>query len=365
MTRDRLQIRLRNWLMRKTANSAVRRVGEFPIAIGTDIGNVREENQDRVAVLKTQVPGKNFAIIVALADGMGGMRAGAECASIAISTFFSSCIKHSTIELKARLAKAAHDANDAVYSSFRGDGGATLSAIAFDSREGLTSVNVGDSRIYGLKDGQIRQLTTDDTIAAQFQKDGDRSNHYRNELLQYIGAGEGLEPHIASQLTPHDQYLLTSDGLHYIDQTVLRMVADHAGEPGLIAKRLTEIAKWCGGHDNGSIAIVAPSLLRDFSDDNSESDLIFVWDPYGELQVFNPENQKCEYNNTDSISHPSSPQRNAGTKKLSTPRKKKSRQSAPPVEPVDQLPQPPREVAERPQLKIDFINETDDKKHGT
>lgn len=364
MTRDRLQIRLRNWLMRKTASSAVRRVGEFPIAVGTDIGNVREENQDRVAVLKTQIPGKNFCIIIALADGMGGMRAGAECASIAISSFFSSCIKHSSIELNARLTKAAHDANDAVYSSFRGEGGATLSALIFESNKGLASVNVGDSRIYGLNDSVIRQLTTDDTIAAQFQKEGDRSNHYRNELLQYIGVGEGLEPHVVSLPTTYEQYLITSDGLHYVDQTVLRMVADHAGEPGLTAKRLTEIAKWCGGHDNGSVAIFSPNSLREYSGDNSESDLVFVWDPYGELQIFNPENDKCEYNKSDSISPPASVPQNANAKKQGVSRKKKTRQSARAAEPVDETAQSPRDVAERPQLKIDFINETDGK-HGT
>lgn len=69
---DNLQIRLYNWLMRRTTNSALRRVGELPLVISSNIGVVRDENQDRVAVLRMQ-PGLGHSFVVtALCDGMGG-----------------------------------------------------------------------------------------------------------------------------------------------------------------------------------------------------------------------------------------------------------------------------------------------------
>ena len=49
---DQLQLRFQHWLMRKTDNKGVRHVGDLPIALASDIGLVRTENQDRLAVLR-------------------------------------------------------------------------------------------------------------------------------------------------------------------------------------------------------------------------------------------------------------------------------------------------------------------------
>lgn len=356
MHRYKIQAHLHKWLMRRTTNSAIRRVGELPISIGTEIGNVRNENQDRVAVLRTQISSNHSCIIIALSDGMGGMRAGADCASLAISSFFSACIRDAKLDLNVRLSDAAYEANKAVYSAFHGEGGATLSAVIIDSIQGVASVNVGDSRIYAFKDNLLQQITIDDTISAQFQREGDNSDFHRNELLQFIGVGEGIEPHITTWTTIPEKFLLTSDGLHYIEKTIVRMVVNSAGEPGLIARRLTEIAKWCGGRDNASLAVVSMETSHQFFNENADPDLTYVWDPYGELQIVQTDGLERK-NNDVATSQPRIDQRIE--KKPSPPKRKSKPTRKKATVPIDKMTTLHRDESERPQLKIDFVDETD------
>jgi serine/threonine protein phosphatase PrpC len=282
-TLSQLQSRLYKWLMRRTTASAIRRVGELPVAIISDIGNVRKENQDRLAVLKVQLELDESFLVIALCDGMGGMAEGSACASQAIASFFISCISNRNIAPSNRLAIAAQDANRQVCDLYKGGGGGTLSAVLFDSNGGMTGVNIGDSRIYSYREGMLEQITIDDTLAGLRPKAND-DLHARNELLQYIGMGDGLEPHIIESPSSWDLMLLTSDGTHYFDKGVMQMVIQNAREPAVAARRLVEIAKWCGGRDNASMAIVAPMIVKEHLLD--DAGLIQVWDPFGELQMF-------------------------------------------------------------------------------
>ncbi len=59
--------------MRQTTNSAVRRVADLPVALATDMGLVRTENQDRIAIFRVQLTNDRPTIIAVLCDGMGGM----------------------------------------------------------------------------------------------------------------------------------------------------------------------------------------------------------------------------------------------------------------------------------------------------
>ncbi len=55
-----------NWFMRQTTNSAVRRVADLPIALATDMGLVRTENQDRIAIFRVQLTNDRPTIIAVL-----------------------------------------------------------------------------------------------------------------------------------------------------------------------------------------------------------------------------------------------------------------------------------------------------------
>jgi serine/threonine protein phosphatase PrpC len=285
MNFNSLQEKLFNWLMRRTTNNAVRRLAELPIAIATDIGLTRSENQDKVAVLRIQLTENRLLVIAVLCDGMGGMTDGRECACLAISHFLSSCVQNTNSPLQERIIVAVENANNAIFKKYTGIGGSTLSSFIADSKYGLIAVNVGDSRIYSIHNNQILQLTVDDTISGQLAKNN--KNFYRNnELLQYIGMGKAIEPNIInfSTDTVLTDILLTSDGVHFMNKDTMKAIITHSTDYALTIKRLTELAKWHGGYDNASAIIVTKPLSLLESKSNFDPKMVEVWDAFGEIQ---------------------------------------------------------------------------------
>jgi len=291
MTLAPYQQNLYNWFMRKATNSAVRRVGELPIAIATDIGLVRPENQDRSAILRIQLTANRSSIVVVLCDGMGGMSDGAECACLAIATFLSSCVQNASFPLQERIVSAVANANDAVFAKYNGRGGATLSALIADSQDGILAINVGDSRIYSIENNKLSQITVDDTILGQLGQTNENI-HVQNELLQYVGMGQGIDPHVIAfpKDSPLPNILLTSDGIHFLDTQTMELVIKHSPDSAIAVRRLIELAKWCGGHDNASgiIATNLSSLLIPRLNANLGD--IEVWDAFGEVQLVSFQN---------------------------------------------------------------------------
>lgn len=133
-----------NWLSRAVPDRAQNQCFDLPAILATDIGLQREENQDRVAALRLSARQSSQPIIaVVVADGMGGMRDGAKCATLAVSSFFQALVCHRHQGLEHRAA-AAH-ANDTVYAFAGGRGGATLSALLFDAGALPIIINLGDN----------------------------------------------------------------------------------------------------------------------------------------------------------------------------------------------------------------------------
>ena len=120
----------------------------------TDVGRVRTNNED--AMLTSD---RLFAV----ADGMGGHQGGEVASDLAIQTLDESFDPTST----EALLNAAYDANDAVIERAAGDPelhgmGTTLVAIAqLDEGNSLAWINVGDSRLYVLRDGELTQISED------------------------------------------------------------------------------------------------------------------------------------------------------------------------------------------------------------
>jgi serine/threonine protein phosphatase PrpC len=273
---------LYKWFMRKTLKSGARRVADLPCFIGSDIGAVREQNQDRVAVMRvdTNTP-DGFAVIV-LCDGMGGMADGESCASQTIAAFLSSCIENAAMPTTPRLNLAAREANQIVLSQHHQKGGSTLSALLIDNMGQTTGVNVGDSRIYAFMNRTLTQLSVDDTIAGQLGLERALTEQSK-ELVQFIGVGTELEPHVFSVDTKNNMVCLTTDGLHIIGKPMMQMLLQATNEAGVAAKRMIDVSKWCGGFDNMSVAIVSPALLH--LESSSDTGTIEIWDPFGDLQI--------------------------------------------------------------------------------
>ncbi|HCC2455210.1 TPA: serine/threonine-protein phosphatase [Klebsiella variicola] len=290
-----LHEQIHGWLHRKNISSSVRRVSTLPVAIATDIGLVRKENQDRVSVLKFRPANKTKdMVIVALADGMGGMEGGANAASLTLSTFFTEVIKGCHLSVRECLEKAILKANEAVLKLYKGNGGATLTAIALDGSEYITTANVGDSRIYGLTNDGIVQLSEDDTLVALAKKynnidvePSEIDSKFGGELVQFIGIDSVLQIHFYDITAPQGgTVLLSSDGAHTIGDGNLNKLFVHSSNTGVYAKRIIDLASWFGGVDNATVAVVdVDGILKEL--DVSSDYVINIWDPFGELKLVN------------------------------------------------------------------------------
>ena len=173
----------------------------------TEVGNTsaiatlrgpRDENQDRafIARLVPPSPGYDPITVAAVLDGMGGMKDGDIAAAVAASRFLSSLATSWSQPLSRRLEAAIVSANAAVFEALRGDGGTTLTAIAFSGTTNACAGHAGDSRLYrSTAPGALEQVTTDDTFAGllgesepgDFEPDG---------LMQFVGIGASFIPQV-------------------------------------------------------------------------------------------------------------------------------------------------------------------------
>lgn len=99
--------------------------------------------------------------------------------------------------------------------------------------------------------------------------------------------GKDFFPHLEPCQASGDQLLLlTTDGVHYLTENsdIVARILQAAADPGIVARRLVDLAKWCGGLDNATVAIVPGTVSIDRS---SLDDLhaLQVWDAFGELQI--------------------------------------------------------------------------------
>lgn len=303
-----VQRKLYNWLRRETGSSGVRKVAPLRGAIASEIGNVRSDNQDKAIAFKgADAQGREYAVAV-VADGIGGMNDGAACAALAIASFTSeicALFQSNSSSPMARMKQAAHSANEAVYRNYLGRGGSTLVAVLFSAGMPPAWVSAGDSRIYLQSGNSLKLLTTDDTIAGQLNKSGEVPAEH-SKILQFIGMGKGLEPHVGDVKEAREgQLILTTDGVHFLEKSSewFRSIIRNAPDAGATAKRLIDVAKWCGGPDNATLACVE-FPLQPSGQDASEGG-VQIWDSFGELDIqlqpFPP--SSLPVRNVDSVKH--------------------------------------------------------------
>jgi serine/threonine protein phosphatase PrpC len=346
---SKVQNSLVDWFNRRTNANAVRRVGLSSIALSTDIGITRSENQDRCAVLRTRSGDDKAVVVIAVCDGMGGMASGGDCASRAITSFFLNCSCSPYSSLEKMLSKAAFFANEEVYSIHSGQGGSTLSAIAIDHEGKLAGVNVGDSRLYLRVKSELLKISNDDTLSGQFSPSAGIYNDTPG-LLQYMGIGKEISPHIIEIAHSNEndyQVIITSDGVHFLGSSVMGAIIQNASDSAKAAQRLTDLSKWCGGNDNATTAIFSSyKKLIEFRGE-AKKGLIEIWDAFGELQVIvDTSEQGLNPEPNPTPSKPHSPIE-ASLKKI---RKRKRPEIKDPPETENDSAGPPV----KPQIKIEF-----------
>ncbi|RCW62729.1 serine/threonine protein phosphatase PrpC [Marinobacter nauticus] len=281
------------WLQRTIPPVGARRISSTALAISTDIGTTRTENQDR-AVIGLINDTSNPVLFLALADGMGGMAQGGKCAAITLAAFTAELATSLDPNQESLLRNAAYFADYRVHKELQGNGGSTLSAIVIKPGQPPLTLNVGDSRIYAFSEMSVHRLTRDDTIEEQFKGivDSKIAEAEKHRILQYIGMGSDLEPHIERADYVVDDILLTSDGANPCGTENLLRIRKNS-ESGTYVKRITELSKWLGSKDN--VTAIAASDLHNALDrlsKSTENKSITLWDSFGERSQIIPEEVK-------------------------------------------------------------------------
>ncbi|WP_300182214.1 PP2C family serine/threonine-protein phosphatase [Bradyrhizobium sp.] len=257
---DRLQKRLADFLTDVPIPRAVN--GTEALCLGTNIGSVRKQNEDRALIIRASystAPERNFVLGV-VSDGIGGLSRGEEASTLAVSEFCSRVVRQSRLSPEARLRFAAEMANVAVFSLLKGKGGATLSAVLI-AKGNVIGVNVGDSRIYGISPRrQSVQLTKDDTLASYLgRRDGKDMGSDVKGLVQFVGMGNDFDPHIiTTNERDSESILITSDGVHDAPSEAIAQITQISRSNLDLVQRLLSLSGILGGRDNAT-ALVIPT----------------------------------------------------------------------------------------------------------
>jgi protein phosphatase len=232
------------------------------LVAATDVGLRRSQNEDSYAILPDSG-------MLAVADGMGGAAAG----EVASRIFTDSALDVFAVppstedETITKVQATFRLANERIREYASGnprftDMGCTAEVMAFCG-ERFVLGHVGDSRVYLLRRGGLKQLTRDHSLVQEQVEQGlvtadeARTHSLRNVILRAVGTSESLAVDILrSKGLPGDILLLCSDGLH--DMVRDERIGDIlSSQDGLQAKaaRLVEAAKAAGGYDNITAAL--------------------------------------------------------------------------------------------------------------
>lgn len=260
------------WPFRSSARQAAAPTPPEPfdldVAIVSDVGNVRAQNEDRGRCVR---PGDaatlaRRGVLVLVADGMGGHEAG-DVASTTAAEVVARSYYASPGTPREALGRAFVEANARIHTAAGAPGrqgmGTTCTALVLRGAEAVWA-HVGDSRLYRRRDGRIEKLTTDHSMVEEMVAEGlltaEEARHHdaRNVITRALGIRADVDPTLdgPQAVAPGDVYVLMSDGLYDLvsDDEIGAALADASVHAA--AHALVERAKARGGYDNVTVAVV-------------------------------------------------------------------------------------------------------------
>ena len=262
----------------KTALLALNRGSRVRSAWLTDVGQVRDHNEDAVLVTEHgqgTVAGSEFVGLYVVSDGMGGAEAGEVASALTIQTVarhletaWAAGVARNEGAWEAWVREAVEAANRTIltyaheHPESAGLGATVVAAVV--QNQCLTIAWVGDSRVYLWERGQLHQLSRDHSLVARLVELGQlsaaeaRAHEHRNVLIRSLGSREQVVVDTLScPLRRGSRLLLCSDGLtsHVEDRALADILSRHR-EPGDAALELVVAANAGGGSDNISVVVV-------------------------------------------------------------------------------------------------------------
>jgi len=246
-------------------------------AARTDVGMIRSGNEDNFSVDASPTRG-----IFIVADGMGGHAAGEVASEMAVRIVQRELAPvrdldgEDVVQMVAAALKRANRAiHDRTLTETDKQGmGTTVSALLLAGSRYLIG-QVGDSRVYLLRDGSLTQLTKDHSYV-QEQVDAGfltpeqaRYHPYSNVITRCVGAGHDVEPDIyRGEVRVGDLFLVASDGLTgMVEDRRLTQLLSSRAEPERKVQSLIAEANGRGGLDNITAILVQVLETGPGSDD--------------------------------------------------------------------------------------------------
>ena len=231
----------------------------------TDPGKVRDHNEDSVAIVMNE----SLEYLLAVADGMGGHRAGEIASNITIN-HLTKCFKDKvTVGTKEEaiefLKQAVSEANEKIYEyteeNPESKGMGTTIVVALFTNDYLLFGNIGDSSGFVFKNNKIHKVTTDHTLVNLLVKSGElteeeaRKHPRKNVLMRALGATTTVEMDIVMVETDVDGILLCSDGLtNMLEFEQIEKVLNEKLDAQDMVRKLINKSNNRGGNDNISVS---------------------------------------------------------------------------------------------------------------
>ena len=221
----------------------------------TDTGQVRDGNEDAYLVDRRLE-------LFAIADGMGGHRAGEVASATALEGL------QAAVDSGISVADAVGRANTAVWDKASGDTslagmGTTLTAAWSDGTT-LTVAHVGDSRAYLLRADTLQRITVDHSLVEELIRDGKLTEEQatvhpqRSIITRALGVDSSVDVDVYSLvLQPNDRVMLCSDGLtSMVRANGISEILRREPDPTTAANALVDAANAAGGDDNITVVVL-------------------------------------------------------------------------------------------------------------
>lgn len=239
---------------------------QLSVGAGTDVGMIRSGNED---AFFAEADARRGVFIVA--DGMGGHAAGEVASEMAVQIVSRELLALASAydpEAPPRMARALQQANRAIYERMLAEsdkqGMGTTASVLLLSEDRYLIGQIGDSRIYLLRDGELRQLTKDHSYvqeqvdAGLLTPEQARYHPYSNVITRCVGASEEVEADLfEGTMRAGDVFLVASDGLTgMVDDRRLQQILLARSGPGRIVDALITEANGRGGLDNITAIVI-------------------------------------------------------------------------------------------------------------
>lgn len=238
----------------------------YIIANCTDTGRTRRVNEDSMVTFDSP-----NGRVVAVCDGMGGQNAGDVASQLAVAVIQDILSDNTFATPEEAITSSVIAANQAILrkasmnEDMQGMGATCVMLIVKDGKVYYGSI--GDSRIYYIANGMIRQITKDQSYVQTLVDAGQitlaEAEHHqdKNQITNALGV-EGMTPPVIGQMPiipePNSTFLLCSDGLSGMinNNTILNTVSRHDLSLNERARMLVEQANEAGGLDNITVQLV-------------------------------------------------------------------------------------------------------------